>query len=583
MHGTALAGSDRYRLIEPIGAGGMAVVYRGHDTRMDVEIAIKLLAPQFVHNPKVRERFRREGVTQARLQHPNIVRATDLVEASDQLAIIMDFVHGRSLDTWLAQQGPLSIAAIRELMDPVFEAVAFAHEQGVIHRDLKPGNIVLDESVSPPKPMVMDFGIAKLADALGGGFTRTGAVMGTPVFMPPEQLRGASIDRRVDVYALGVTVYQMATGRLPYCGRSEYEVSAAVLSGQPPAAPSSVAGHLTPAFDRLVAAAMSLQLDARIPDVPALQRELARLAGTSTAMASTPLPKPTLRPETVVMSAEPAPARPLRFVVPAIIMVAVAGVLIAGRGGDDPIATPPVPQGQTAAARPAVDEDRAAPPREQGLRRRAIQSNPNMGYTEKMALPLAQQPKRRVAEPAPEPPRPAPAPAPAPPPAPSLPDTCICRGSPPGSPVFADCKAAPFGTPSEHEERGVRLIRQAEAALATDPDRARRLARQAANELKCVVDARPSKARHWGDYGWALHIAGSRVEARRAQEHLRSLTSHPNLLAASSYSLALLACDAGDPRGAEQHLIEALRLKTAGAGVATREARLAEIRSTCNP
>ena len=209
-----------YEIVAPIGAGGMGVVYRGKHVMLGNPVAVKVLLANFAMSEKVRVRFRQEAYVQANVQHPNIVRVTDMVSTDDALAIVMDLVEGPSLEDALTTErcGQWALEDALAVMRPVLDAVAAAHARGVVHRDLKPGNVLLerrDESPWPGVPRVTDFGLAKILSS-EVAMTRTGARMGTVPYMSPEQFEGhKGIGTPADVYALAMMLWRMLSGRLP--------------------------------------------------------------------------------------------------------------------------------------------------------------------------------------------------------------------------------------------------------------------------------------------------------------------------------------------------------------------------------
>lgn len=209
----------RYRLGREIGHGSMGVVYMGHDPETQREIAIKTLAlgQEFEGDSLVeaRNRFFREAETAGRLQHPWIVRIFDAGQAYDLAYIAMEFVPGHDLSRHSSSSDLLPVKQVLSIAARVAEALDYAHAQSVVHRDIKPSNIMFDAASDSVK--VMDFGIARITDA---SKTRTGLVMGTPGFMSPEQLAGKKVDGRSDIYSLGVTLFQLLTGNLPFIGAS---------------------------------------------------------------------------------------------------------------------------------------------------------------------------------------------------------------------------------------------------------------------------------------------------------------------------------------------------------------------------
>jgi serine/threonine-protein kinase len=207
--------SGAYTIEGEIGRGGMGVVYRARDEKLKRTVAVKVLPPELAYRRDIRARFVREAETAARLSHPNIVPIHTVGEANDLVYFVMGYVDGESLAVRLKRRGRLSIEEVRRIMRETSDALAAAHQQGVIHRDVKPDNILLEGTRG--RVMVTDFGIAKALSAEGGTLTDTGIAIGTPAYMSPEQAAGERvIDGRSDVYSLGVVAYQILTGELPF-------------------------------------------------------------------------------------------------------------------------------------------------------------------------------------------------------------------------------------------------------------------------------------------------------------------------------------------------------------------------------
>ncbi|HET7564568.1 MAG TPA: serine/threonine-protein kinase [Gemmatimonadaceae bacterium] len=205
---------DHYALEDEIGRGGMSVVYRARDLRLNRPVAIKVLPPELAYDPAVSARFTREAQTSAQLAHAHIVPIFDVGERDGIAYLVMAHVSGGSLATLLAHEPRQSIDEVRRLVAEVADALGYAHGRGVIHRDIKPDNILLDGESG--RAMVTDFGIARAIEA-GTRLTVTGIAVGTPAYMSPEQAAGErEIDGRSDIYSLGVLAYQMLTGRLPF-------------------------------------------------------------------------------------------------------------------------------------------------------------------------------------------------------------------------------------------------------------------------------------------------------------------------------------------------------------------------------
>lgn len=202
----------RYVIKKEIGQGGMATVYLASDPRFERDVAIKVLPPHFLHDIRFRARFEREARIVAGLQHPAIVPVYDFGEDQGQPYLVMALMTGGSLEERL-REGPLSLTEIERIIGRLAPGLDAAHKRGVVHRDLKPANILFDQW---DEPYLTDFGIVKLTEADATMLTTTGGIIGTPAYMSPEQVQGAEIDGRSDIYALGVILFQMLTRQLPY-------------------------------------------------------------------------------------------------------------------------------------------------------------------------------------------------------------------------------------------------------------------------------------------------------------------------------------------------------------------------------
>ena len=217
----------RYRIVALAGVGGMGMVYRAHDEQLDVDVALKVLRPEVAADPGFRERFRKELLLARQVSHRNAVRIHDLGVAGDLLFLTMDYVPGRSLRALLEEEGPLAPRRAVAIARQLAAALTAAHAEGVVHRDLKPANVLVDEG---GRAFITDFGVARSMTAAGP--TQTGAVVGTPDYLSPEQARGEPVDGRSDVYALGILLFEMLSGRLPFAGDSYAERLAQRLGGE---------------------------------------------------------------------------------------------------------------------------------------------------------------------------------------------------------------------------------------------------------------------------------------------------------------------------------------------------------------
>jgi len=209
--GELIAG--RYELEELVGSGGMSSVYRAHDRLLERTVALKILHEQFTRDDDYVERFRREARAVAQLAHPNIVTVIDRGEQDGRQFIVFEYVDGMNLKELMTQEGPLSPREAIELALQVARGLSFAHESGLVHRDVKPQNVLLD---ADGRAKVTDFGIAHAVDV--DGMTITGTIMGTSNYIAPEQARGQPVDEQTDVYSLGCVLYELLAGEVPFDG-----------------------------------------------------------------------------------------------------------------------------------------------------------------------------------------------------------------------------------------------------------------------------------------------------------------------------------------------------------------------------
>ena len=222
----------RYRLLERIGAGGMGEVWKAHDGRLDRIVAVKRLLRSTLSNDAGRERFRREALTLSRLSHAGIATVFDFDSEGDHQLLVMECVPGGTLESRL-REGPLPLVQLQSLGAAVADALEYAHCHGVLHRDLKPGNVAL---TTERQPKILDFGLALLlaGDAETGRLTQAGTVMGSLAYMAPEQLAGEEEDSRTDVYALGVTLFELATGQRPFAQERPQALMFAIVNTPAP-------------------------------------------------------------------------------------------------------------------------------------------------------------------------------------------------------------------------------------------------------------------------------------------------------------------------------------------------------------
>jgi non-specific serine/threonine protein kinase len=260
-----------YEILEPLGAGGMGEVYRATDTKLGREVALKILPAEMAASPGRLERFRREARALAALDHPSIVTVHSVEEAEGVHFLTMQLVEGQSLDR-AVPPGGMPVNRLLALATALADALVAAHEKGIVHRDLKPGNVMLTKD---GRVKVLDFGLAKIAAAEEGApsdsemstaMTRAGVMMGTVPYMSPEQVSGAPVDQRTDIFSLGVILYEMATGRRPFAGGSAMEVGTAILRDAP-APMASLRADLPEELVRVVNRCLEKDPAARFPSM----------------------------------------------------------------------------------------------------------------------------------------------------------------------------------------------------------------------------------------------------------------------------------------------------------------------------
>lgn len=269
--------ANRYELMEKIGEGGMAVVYKARCTFLDRWVAIKILRDQYANNPEFVDRFQREARAAARLAHPNIVSIYDVGEDQGRHFIVMEYVQGENLKDYLSRRGPLTPQTVAEMGQQVAAALAHAHCRGIIHRDIKPHNLL----VSPEGQVkVTDFGIARAAAA--SSLTETGVVLGSVHYFSPEQAQGGAVDARSDIYALGVVLYELLTGEPPFTGDSPIAIALSHLDSEPPAV-AELCPHVPEDLEQAIMKAMAKDPAHRYQTAGELNRALAPAASRTRA------------------------------------------------------------------------------------------------------------------------------------------------------------------------------------------------------------------------------------------------------------------------------------------------------------
>ncbi len=354
-------GRGQYQIRSVLGKGGMATVYLARQASMERDVAVKVMAPELADDEQFVARFEHEAQLIARLQHPHILPVIDFGREGKHIYIVMQLVRGGSLDDRLSR-GPLPLPLAGRMLGQIASALTFAHEQGIVHRDLKPNNVLLDER---DNAYLTDFGIAKM---LAGTtkLTATGNVLGTPAYMAPEQWRGDPVDARTDIYALGIMLYEMVLGQLPFQGDTPYTLMYKHFNDPPPP-PREKNPSLDPRVEAVILRALAKNPDDRYPSAEAMAEDFANAiravgkaasppdmeatvlgeeAPPTAAPARTPLkPAPPTAAAATQATPEHAPAPPPHAgglspvmiggaVIAALAIVAVIAALVLGGGGD---------------------------------------------------------------------------------------------------------------------------------------------------------------------------------------------------------------------------------------------------------
>lgn len=266
--------AGRYRVDEVIGHGGMAKVHRGYDLTLGREVAIKILDPELARDTAFRTRFRLEAQAASRMSHPSIVRVYDAGSEKAEPYIVMELVHGTLLKDIIAR-GPLPVEDAVRYTDGILEALEYSHRAGVVHRDIKPGNVMITEKGTVK---VMDFGIARAVSDSSSTVAETTQILGTAAYFSPEQAKGEAIDARTDLYSAGVVLYEMLSGRQPFRGDSPVAVAYQHVS-ETPVPPTEVNEQVPRALDAVVLRALAKDPYQRFPDAGSFRAALKSATG----------------------------------------------------------------------------------------------------------------------------------------------------------------------------------------------------------------------------------------------------------------------------------------------------------------
>lgn len=271
---------SHYRIDEKLGAGGMGVVYRGADLRSDRPVAIKVISGGLLADERARRRFRREALALSRLSHPNIAQLIDSDREDGTEFIVMEYIAGKSLAHAIAGK-PLPVSRAIEIADQVCDALGEAHRHGILHRDLKPGNVMLTDRGAVK---LLDFGLARFIDigtseaTVTADLTKPGNLVGTLPYMAPEALQGTGVDERTDIYGVGVLLFEMLTGRRPYYDDQPHELMYTILH-QPPPRPMLLNGLIPPHVEEVILACLAKHPAGRPAQASAVRRALGGVSG----------------------------------------------------------------------------------------------------------------------------------------------------------------------------------------------------------------------------------------------------------------------------------------------------------------
>src|SRR6266849_1372950 len=269
-----------YKITDKIGEGGMGAVFRGIDVMLEREVAVKMLRPELSQQPNIVERFRSEAVTLAKLNHPNIATLYSFLRQGEDFFMVMEFVRGETLDDLIRRSGAMPPDKAIGLLCQALEGIDHAHRMGIIHRDVKPANMMMTETGTLK---VMDFGIARVLGT--ARMTKQGNIVGTIEYMSPEQVRGQETDARSDIYSLGILLYEMLTGRVPFSSDSEFDLMKMQIDDAPQP-PRVFSAQIPQAVEQAIMRALAKRPEARFQSAADFRNSLLGASGVAPSIGS---------------------------------------------------------------------------------------------------------------------------------------------------------------------------------------------------------------------------------------------------------------------------------------------------------
>ncbi|MBI3899108.1 MAG: serine/threonine protein kinase [Gammaproteobacteria bacterium] len=336
---------DRYLILSQLGGVGMVLVYRAQDTELDREVALKVLAKPYCQQSEALNRFRNEAQAQARLRSPHVITLYSLLETPNAAVLVLEYSQGETLEQRLKSRGVLPADQAIGIFDQALRGLAHLHEMGVVHRDLKPSNLFI---TTGGQVKIMDFSVAKLPDH---DVYPLGTMVGTLLYISPEQVRGQPVDARSDIYTLGVSLYEAVTGRLPFERHTDYALMHAHVQELPPR-PSKLEPSLPPALERVILKAIEKEPERRYRSAAEFRLALAKLGLTHDRLIDTVLPANAYGPVPVLSKSHDSGRRVLAGFAVDLLLVAAACALLYLLGLY-PGRSSPSPQTATAELAPA--------------------------------------------------------------------------------------------------------------------------------------------------------------------------------------------------------------------------------------